>query len=86
MKGASEPGLRHTPFLSNNKAVFHLGRWDSAEARGVAKGPGCRNSLCKSVLRSWGSPPLGWEKSNVKGRCASICPPSPDPVQLECLV
>ena len=35
MKGEKEPGIRNTPFVSNNKAVFHLSIHSSVKAQGL---------------------------------------------------
>ena len=35
MKGEKEPGIRNTPFVSNNKAVFHLSTHSSVKAQGL---------------------------------------------------
>ena len=66
MKGEKEPGIRNTPFVSNNKAVFHLSTRSSAKAQGLAQCPACRNSMFKSFVGSWSSPLPGWKKETSR--------------------
>lgn len=62
MKGEKEAGICNTPFVSNNKAVFHLSMLSSAKAQGLAQCPGCRNSMLKSFVRQQSSPLPAWKK------------------------
>jgi hypothetical protein len=49
MKGEKEPGIRDTPFVSNNKAVFQLSMWSWAKVQGLAHacvvGTACSKAL-----------------------------------------
>lgn len=50
MKGEKEPGIRNTPFVSHNKADFHLSMLSSAKAQGLAEAR--RNSMFKALCCS----------------------------------
>lgn len=67
MKGEKEPGIRNTPFVSHNKADFHLSMLSSAKAQGLAEGPEeqhVQSFVDGSTARM--------KKSNSKGWCSRL--------------
>lgn len=39
MKGEQKPGIRNTPFVSSNKAVFQLSLWSAERVPGFSSVP-----------------------------------------------